>query len=290
MRSHDKIATRLAQILNKLNMGEKIAIQDLVEEFNVTKRTIQRDLNERLSYLPLKKENNLYFLEEYYLGKLNFKDIEHFATLSGIKELYPNLDEDFLKNILDNTVNQAYLIKGHNYEDISQKLELFKEIENAINKQNILKFEYKDKQRVVNPYKLLNTKGIWYLVAVEDGKIKSFSFTKILKLSLTTKPFKLDEKVVETIEDEDNVWFGANRTEVVLQVDKSVAGYFSRRDILPNQNIIKKLEDGGLLVSSKVSFDEEILKLVRYWIPNVKIVSPNTLQEKLERNLLEYLK
>ena len=107
MKSHDKIATRLALILNKFNSGEKFSIDNLVEEFNVTKRTIQRDLSERLSYLPIKKENNLYYLEEYYLGKLNFDDIKNFAVLSGIKELYPSLQEDFLKNILDDTISKA---------------------------------------------------------------------------------------------------------------------------------------------------------------------------------------
>ena len=63
----------------------------MVEEFNVTKRTIQRDILERLSYLPIKRDNNFYYLEEYYLGKLNFEDIKNFAILSGIKELYPSL-------------------------------------------------------------------------------------------------------------------------------------------------------------------------------------------------------
>ena len=62
-----------------------------MKDFNVTKRTIQRALTERFSYLPLKKENNLFFLEEYYLGKLNFNDIDTFVTLSGIKELEDRL-------------------------------------------------------------------------------------------------------------------------------------------------------------------------------------------------------
>ena len=37
MKNHDKIATRLALILSKFNSGEKFSIDDLVEEFNVTK-------------------------------------------------------------------------------------------------------------------------------------------------------------------------------------------------------------------------------------------------------------
>ncbi|MCK5293880.1 MAG: WYL domain-containing protein, partial [Arcobacteraceae bacterium] len=200
------------------------------------------------------------------------------------------LQDDFLKNILDNTINQAYMVKGHNYEDLSNKTDTFLQIESAILNHKAIKFTYKDKHREIKPYKLINSKGIWYLAGVEDDTLKTFSFNKITKLSTTDIKFEVDNKVIETIKDEDNIWFSSKQIEVVLNVDKSVAGYFSRRDILPNQTIVKELSDGGLLVSTKVAFDEEILKLVRYWIPNVKIVSPTYLQEKLENGLKEYLK
>ena len=290
MKNHDKIATRLAQILNKFNSGERLNVEELVEEFGVTKRTIQRDLNERLSYLPIKKENNLYYLEEYYLGKLNFADMQNFAALSGVKELFPSFSDDFIKNILDNTISQAYMVKGHNYEDLSDKTEDFLHMEIAIVTHLLLEFDYKDKHRVVKPYKMINSKGIWYLAAVEDDTLKTFSLTKIKNLTPTTVEFEIDENVKDTIKDDDNIWFSPKKIEVVLKVEKEVAGYFSRRDILPNQTIVKNLADGGLLVSTKVAFDEEILKLVRYWIPHAKIVSPNYLQEKLEDGLREYLK
>lgn len=42
-RDHDKIASRLAIILTKLNAGERLSPTALAEEFNVTLRTIQRD-------------------------------------------------------------------------------------------------------------------------------------------------------------------------------------------------------------------------------------------------------
>ncbi len=290
MKNHDKIATRLAQLINKFNSGQKLSVEELVEEFGVTKRTIQRDINERMSFLPIKKENGLYFLEEYYLGKLNFADVQNFAALSGIRELYPSLQENFLKNILDTTVNQAYMVRGHNYEDLSENTEDFMHIEVAIVTHLLIEFDYKDKHRVVKPYKMINSKGIWYLAGVEDGTLKTFSFKKISNLVPTTVEFEVDESVQDTIKNDDNIWFSSKQIEVVLKVEKDVAGYFSRRNILPNQHIVKELADGGLLVSTKVAFDEEILKLVRYWIPNVEIVSPDYLQEKLEDGLREYLK
>jgi len=289
MKNHDKIATRLAQILNKLNSGERFSVEELVEEFSVTSRTIQRDLNERLSYLPLKKENNLYYLEEYYLGKLNFNDIKNFAALSGVRDLFPSLKEDFLKNILDATINQAYLIKGHNYEDVSSDTETFLRIEIAIVNHTIVEFVYNDKPRAVKPYKLVNTKGIWYLAGVEDDKLKTFSFKKMSKVVDTDLEFKIENEILESIKNSDNSWFSSEPIEVVIKVDVEVSAYFTRRKILPNQTIVKELAEGGLLVSAKVAFDEEILKLVRYWIPHVKIISPAYLQEKLEESLKKYL-
>ena len=289
MKNHDKIATRLAIILTKLNASESFTVEELVEEFGVTKRTIQRDLNERLSYLPLKKEHNRYSLETYYLGKLNFNDIKNFSALSGVRELFPSLKEDFLKNILDTTVNQAYLVKGHNYEDLSDRTEDFKLIENAIHNTLQVTFTYKEKERFVDPYKLLNIKGIWYLAGVESDTLKTFTFSKISDIGVTKECYTFKDEILDSIKDEDTTWFSSKKTEVVLKVESTVAEYFKRRDILPNQTIIKELEDGGVLVSSKIAFDEEILKLVRYWIPHVSVVSPVRLQVELEIGLRGYL-
>ena len=65
--SHDKLSTRLSLILTKLNNGEHFTVEELAHEFNVTTRTIQRDINERLVYIPIVKENNeiLILIEKY---------------------------------------------------------------------------------------------------------------------------------------------------------------------------------------------------------------------------------
>jgi len=62
-------------------------------------------------------------MESYALGKLSFKDIESFATLSGIKSLYPSLSNEFITDILNTKLNSAYLIKNQGYENISNKRE-----------------------------------------------------------------------------------------------------------------------------------------------------------------------
>jgi hypothetical protein len=48
--NHDTLVYRLAQILVKLNQGEKLDPVTLADEFGVNLRTIQRDLNVRFAY------------------------------------------------------------------------------------------------------------------------------------------------------------------------------------------------------------------------------------------------
>jgi len=287
---HDKVAIRLALILNKLNSTQKLDVEELAQEFGVTKRTIQRDLNQRLDFLPLKKENNLYSLEEYYLGKLNVQDISNFATICGIKELFPTLDTTFLSRVLDESVNQAYLIKGQNYEDISSKTVEFEMLQDSILQQKIVVFRYNEKQREIRPYRLVNIKGIWYLVGIEAKELKTFSFKKIIDLKLQNATFEKQEDIEQIIVDGQTLWFSQKKIEVVLKVNAKVAYSFKRRTILPYQKIVKELHNHDLLIETQVSFEEEILKLVRYWIPNVEIISPNSLKKKLYNELLEYVK
>lgn len=64
---HDLLVVRLSQILFRLNQGERLDAQALADEFNVTLRTMQRDLNERLSYLPIEKTNGKYHLNPVIL-------------------------------------------------------------------------------------------------------------------------------------------------------------------------------------------------------------------------------
>lgn len=289
--SHDKIATRLACILTKLNNGESFTVEELAKEFNISVRTIQRDLNERLIYLPIIKENNHYSMESYALGKLNFEDIKNFASISGIKSLYPMLNSGFISDILNVKLNSAYLIKNQGFENIAHHQDWFNKVSAAIVKSSSIEFTYKEKHRVVNPYKLVNNEGVWYLFAEENEKLKSFTFSKIKQFSWTNEAdvFVPKKEFLDKIAQNDTNWFSQMIIEVVLEVDNVAKEYFLRKDILPNKQILEEKEN-YFIVSTKVSYDDEILKVVKYWIPYIKIISPLYLQEKFTNILKDYLK
>jgi len=288
LKEHDKLATRLSHILTMFNDGRRLTLEELAKEFSVSERTIQRDFT-RLSFLPIKKQGGYYSLEAYCLGKLSFKDIKQFATFSGIRELYPELSDALIVDTLNVRTNQTLEVRGHEYEDLSAKVDDFNHIAAAVVIQACIVFNYKEKLREVQPYKLINTNGIWYLVGVEGGVLKNFSFSKVKKLEVLKKSFSIDEEIIQALVEHKGVWFTQNHIEVVVDVSDAVSEYFLRRDLLPNQKILEQTEE-GLVLSAQVAYEEEILKTVRYWIPHLTIRSPKYLQEKLEEGLKNYLK
>lgn len=293
--NHDTLVYRLAQMLVKLNQGEKLDPSALADEFGVNLRTIQRDLNERFAYLPLQKTNGRYHLDATFLGKLSTKDIERFAGLAGVRGLFPSLSDDFLRDIFDTRVQGALLVKGHNYENLAGKEHQFRELEKAVIARQKVAFDYQKAEGIkryaeVSPYKLVNHKGIWYLAALDGEKLKTFSFSKIEYLKVLDAVFEWSQVVDAKLAEEDGIWFSEDRQEVVLKINQEVAGYFKRRKLIANQVIEKELADGGLLISAKVGHQNQVLPIIRYWLPHIRIISPESWQHELEQGVADYLR
>ena len=288
------IAYRLTEIIRMLNEGRKLAPQELSDMFATPIRTIQRDLNERLAFLELIKKDGCYTLSGPRLGTLNIKDIERFATLAGLQGLHPRLSTDFLRDILESRLEQSTLVRGHNYEDISGKEPLFAQLRQAITAHHPIGFEYTKPEgskmvEAAQPYRLVNQDGVWYLAAMDDGKLKSYALSKMDRLLVSPDTFKPDSDVTQKVSEEDSIWLNLNKTEVVLKVAPAAADYFQRRKLIGGQKIVKQLEGGGLIVSGLIAHPNQILPIVRYWLPNVHVISPEGLQAELEQQLRSYL-
>jgi len=292
--THDTLVYRLSHMLIKLNQGVGLDPAEMAEEFSVSLRTIQRDINLRFAYLPLNKKRGRYFLDASFLGKLNNSDIRNFAKLAGVRSLFPSMSDDFLRDIFDSRMQGALLVKGHNYENIAGKEGLFRQLEQAIITCHRIRFQYhkeleEKSYAEIAPYKLLNHKGIWYLAAQDGDKLKTFAFNKIRTLAVSNDRFTPDPKVLESLINEDGIWFTSDKLEIIMTISSEVASYFKRRKLIANQVVEKELDDGGLILSAKVGHANQVLPIVRYWIPHIRIISPTGLQSEVEMGLKEYL-
>jgi len=292
--SAEKTLARLVEILRRLNEGERIDPKALVSEFGVNLRTVQRDLNERFAFLELEKQDGLYSINRARLGRLTLQDVQRFAGLAGLQGLYPRLSTEMLRDILDASRQSALLVRGHHHEDLSDSEPVFRQLQAAILARQVVSFEYRKPEGPklvtgLRPYKLVSQGGIWYLAATDNGQLKSYAFTKIDRLLVGPDTFAPDPAIHQVLAEEDSVWLNLRKTEVVLKVAPAAAGYFLRRKLIDGQKTVKELEDGGLIVSGLIAHPNQILPIVRYWIPSVRVISPEGLQSELESQLRAYL-
>lgn len=118
----------------------------------------------------------------------------------------------------DTIAIRLYQILKHNHEDISHKIDVFDALSLAVLKNQEVHFSYSDKQRVVRPYKLVNTNGIWYVLADEEGTLKTYSVSKLKNLDIKETVFTPQQSFLTSIKDNDSKWFSRESIEVVLDV------------------------------------------------------------------------
>ena len=128
------------------------------------------------------------------------------------------------------------------------------------------------------------------MAAVSAGKLKTFSFSRIEALITSDVTFDVDPAIDAKLLEQDGIWMSENAFEVMLSVSAEVSTYFKRRKLIANQVIVKELDDGGLIVSAVVGHPNQVLPHVRYWIPHLRIISPDGLQDQLDSELEGYLR
>lgn len=291
---NETLAYRLTEILRRLNEDEKLDPHALAEEFQVNQRTIQRDLNERFAFLNLEKKEGRYSINPMHLGKFSFSDVQRFACLAGLQGITPRLSSEFLKDILDSRLQHVLLVRSVQYEDLGGKQSLFEQLKHAAHDHKVISFRYQKtegskKVDAVQPYSLVLQGGVWYLAATDAGLLKSYTVSKIDSLKVADETFTPDAAVAKNVQNEDSIWLNLQKSEIVLKISPPAAEYFLRQKLIGGQKIVKELEDGGLIISGDIAHTNQILPIVRQWIPCIRIISPEGLQTELENQLRAYL-
>ena len=289
-KSKEALGIRLIDMLTRLNEGEILDIHSLKDDYGVSLRTVQRDIN-RLSPILNSTGSRHYFLDRNKHGQLSKDEIRRFCAFASIEDLFPEPDRRFFQEKL----KQSITVKGFQYEDISDKEEEFELINDAIHRHHPIAFDYvkvrsqEHGNYSIEPYHMVNKNGIWYVIGLDGGKQKSFCFNQISNLQVSDDFFTPDKEITEYVRETDSIYFGNQHVEVIIKISPKASGYFKRRALLPNQEIVRELEDGTLLLACNDVSPMEILPIVQYWIPHVHIVSPEDWQDKIRQQLVEYL-
>ncbi|MCR4663620.1 MAG: WYL domain-containing protein [Endomicrobiaceae bacterium] len=299
----------LPYILSELNKGS-IKTKDIAQELGCTIRTVQRRLNELMVTFPIeqdKKNGTWSFVDGFSLEKQKLTNKE--AALLVLIDNYINSVNnksitDTFKNFKKRLFNKEYKAENIYYvKNLTSQgfgnTKLTKELENYIQNKECISIKYEGKEKKIvflKPVKIVSFDGFWYLFVLGiNNVILKYSIGKILEVKGTGKYFELTEDLQKKIDKEINtshdVWSNSTqKTDVTLKVDKGIAYYFrENKTIVPEQKIIKENKDGSLIVSSKISHEKGILFYIYQWIPNITIIKPKWLADKVKRNIEFYL-
>lgn len=286
----EKLAQRLSRIIARLHQGELIDKHQLAAEFDVDVRTIERDLHQRLHGIAERNDQGQWRLTHTARSTIPARHLHDYARMAGTERLFPDTSLSYLLGQLATPEpHRATHVQPVPHEDLGGGTRTFAALQAAIEQQHTCHFTYKTKPRHAHPYRLIHKNGVWYLAAEEAGRLKNFSVALIEQLQVdSSAPFTPKRTHLDYIANKDDVWFTEQTTEVLLRVAPTIAHYFARRDLLPQQQH-RQDSDGSLLVTTHINHINQLLPVVRYWLPHVRIVQPVAWQEELVRGLREAL-
>lgn len=289
----EKLAQRLSHILGLLHQGDAIDKHQLAPRFGVDLRTIERDLGERLRGIAERNGDGRWQLAQAARSTIPARHLHGYAQLLGTAQVFPDTSLRYLLAQLETPEpRRAMRVQPTPHEDLRERgphLAHFARLQAAIEQRHECRFTYKGKPRLGQPYRLIHKNGVWYLAAEEAGRLKNFSVALIEDLEVDEDRFTPKPAHQNYIDGKDDIWFTEASTEVLLRVAPAVAHYFTRRALMPQQQQ-RPDDDGSLLVTTQINHINQLLPVVRYWLPHVRIVSPPNWQQHLEAQLREYLK
>ena len=290
---------RINQIYTMLkNNTHGMTITELANELDVSTKTIQRDLYEVLSDFgaikdgrtwkidPKLTQDNLNSNEKLILGILD-------EMAKGAGRLFHSKAHSLLTQITQQLEHPIFAnVNGEYLEDKS--LELFEQIEKSIKEKTEIKFDYEEYSFHVKPLKLAFFEGFWYLLALHIKKdkdvFKKFHLKTIKNIKILENKFEVPQIVEERLKYANSVWFNLDEQfSVRLFIDKTVRKYFERKP-LRGQTIIGEDRDGSIEIEIKISNTMEIVPLILYYIPYIKVLEPQFLADEIKEKVEDYLK
>ena len=294
-KEYDKALYRLLEILKRLYEGELLNTKALALDFNVTQRTIRRDFG-RLSYFPIEKTTEGYkYADGFHLLKsskedevLLFEMFEQFSKSMG--EGASKIISTQLSKLRNPSAKHPFFFNAV-IEDITDKSELFLLMQDAIEQKRVVSLSYLDKTREVHPYKIASFEGFWYLFCKEKERYKTFYFKDIQNVSLKEQTFTCNAQALQVMENALNIWFEAQEEvfEVLLHVDKTIAKHLDRRPLSKTQKVLKEYENGDMKISVHATSDNEVIHMLKKWIPHIKVIAPLRIHEKFIKELQKYV-
>lgn len=298
-----QVNNRLFEIIYILMQKKKVTAKELAEKFEVSTRTIYRDI-EILSranipvYATKGKEGGIGLLDGYVLNKSILSEEEQdqiLFALQGMKKVRGKEEKDILEKLstlFNKEINDWIKVDFSNWEKDNEQEERFDMIKKAILDKNLIKFTYynsngESSKRTVEPLQIWFKDKAWYLISYcrlkEDYRI--FKIARVKEIEIIQEHFErnlLREKKEEK--------YNLKNISLELEINKEMA--YRVYDEFENREITKK-EDGSLIVNVEYPENEWVYGYILSFGEYAKVLKPEyvktIIKDKLQKTLKNYL-
>ena len=298
----------LMLILNKLDRNETVTVHSLMDDLEVSQRSVHRYLQTlEVAGFPIhydKKKGTYLFYEGYSLKKPNFSIEERLAFALakdamkdsgiGMEESLESLEKKLLfkqpnvgGQVILKPQKPSSIIKGY-LGKIYETITTFQSIE------IVYKALYSNEvtTRKVDPYYIFFPDGFWTLRAYCHlrGELRTFALDRMRSVEVLNEHFTpRNMSPEEELSTSFGVWLDGDMVDVVLRFDKECKSHIQRKVWHQSQKE-KKLKDGRIELSFKINGLEDMKHWIYRWLPYVEVVSPKELKEEIRGNLKKAIK
>ena len=302
-------ADRLLGILMTLDENRNVPARELAEKFEVTVRTIYRDISVIPRDFPIRSAagpNGGYSLMPgYRLPPLPFskKDVLALTLMGSVagqklgliegenfkkafQKLFASLPRLFSDNVT--SIADKILIDIEPWKILPQVPRVLEKIKEAMATQKTITFQYaksgqKFEPQKVDPYGLCYRSGFWYLVGFSHKRkdIRLFRTDRFKKLTITDEELKQDPKFnlekfwTEKLPKE----YKEKGTEVKIIFDKSVANEIKKTKWGIGK--IRRLKNGKLELTFKTFDMNRLISFVLSFGSKAELIEPEYIRKKL---------
>jgi predicted DNA-binding transcriptional regulator YafY len=289
-------------IFKKLSNGESLSTKQLSEEYNIPHRTIHDNITKHLKKLypdniKFSKSSNMWYSTKNILSE-TMLTAEEIITMTILEEYSKSFGEEFntFTKILFNRFKRrtSYEIyKKTNFEKVTKNDDIkFALIKNAIKLRNTLECTYKDKKRLINPFKIVMFDGYWYALVIDnkDAKLKTFYLKGLNNIKFTDQTFeKIEQNIQDQLDSAINAHFKDKEPQQIeLEIHKEIAKYFHRRPLSKKQYLRASEDDDYEIMTIFITDFMEIIPTIQQFLPFIKVISPDYLDAIIRKNMRNY--
>lgn len=301
---------RMMRIHERLRQGESLNCTQFAAEFEVSRKTVQRDIDhmrDRLG-LPIEYDRSThsfrYTAPVEAFPTLQMSEGDAVALFVAERALEPlrgtplfdRLRATFdrltagLKGSIDVTALDHGAVSFSRFGEGRTNAAAFDTLQKAQTQQREVTFAYKKpgapeaEPRRVRPYHLTHRDHLWYLVGhdMERDGIRTFALPRMSRVALTRTAFKLpaDFDPSAYFSTSLGIVEGHGTHTIRIRFDAAVAERVEERDWHASQKITR-LRDGGVELTLLLSSLGEIERWVLGWGAHAEVLAPPELRGQL---------